>query len=317
MSDELYDVRNLLALGNFVQVIGEGANIKANPYKKKPENDAILLERDTLVAKAQIAMNQSDSVILDLESTQEPQLQAVLYLARYTKGDKAKSTEDKQAALKDANELWNNFEDSLSADAKAQVAITVGSLLIQAGELEPALKIVKKAQQATPAQPLLLELLALNVDILLRISQPDLAEKEVKHMQTIDDDATLTQLCSAWVCISFGGEKAIEAVQVAEELKEKFGPSVILLNLLALGHMAQCHFDQAEKYLTEAMAKTSGHSETLANLILCYQHLKKPVELINRYKTQLKTNSPEHPFVRELATMESKFERAAQQAATV
>lgn len=313
MSEDLYDIRNSLILGNYAQVISEGSSLKANPYRKQEENDAMLAERDAIVFKAHIGMGQCDIVLDDLADASEPNLQAIRLLAEYAKADNQNNEAQKATVVTKAQELAKTAEGSLPPAQSVHVVITVASLLIQNLDYEPALKMLRAAQNAlaTTQTPALLDVHGLAVDILLRIHRPDLAEKEHKLMATMDDDATITQMYAAWIGLAQGGEKAKESIQIFEDLREKFGTGVSLLNGLALGHMCQGNYDTAEKLLLDAMSKRSSDPETLINLIMCSQHLKKGMELINRYVTQLKSSSPHHPWVRTYTTMESKFTKLA------
>eukprot|EP01009_Symbiontida_sp_KSa7_P000395 NODE_1090_length_678_cov_573.046105_g850_i0.p1 GENE.NODE_1090_length_678_cov_573.046105_g850_i0~~NODE_1090_length_678_cov_573.046105_g850_i0.p1 ORF type:complete len:194 (-),score=51.26 NODE_1090_length_678_cov_573.046105_g850_i0:52-633(-) len=155
-----------------------------------------------------------------------------------------------------------------------------------------------------------LELHAMVVDIYLRWNRYDLAKKELEEkMLKIDDDATVSQLCQAWVNMAIGGERPVnEAIGIFEDLKAKFGGGVLVLNNLALAHMSLGDFAEAEKCLLMALEKRSGDSETLINLIVVSQHLHKPTNLVQRFLAPLKGGTP-HPWVQQYAAVESKFDR--------
>ena len=95
-----------------------------------------------------------------------------------------------------------------------------------ASDRESALRCVRGSKD--------LECLALGVQIYLAMNRPDLAEKELKTMQSIDDDHSCTQLATAWLFVAAGGEKYQDACIIFQELAEKFSPSAFLLNSQAV-----------------------------------------------------------------------------------
>lgn len=76
-------------------------------------------------------------------------------------------------------------------------------------------------------------------------------------MSTQDDDATVTQLAGAWVALSEGGDKRQEALNIFQDLGEKYNMSLLLTNAIALVHLHMGQFDEAERLLQDGLSKNA------------------------------------------------------------
>mmetsp|Transcript_36745 Transcript_36745/g.37398 ORF Transcript_36745/g.37398 Transcript_36745/m.37398 type:complete len:238 (+) Transcript_36745:3-716(+) len=155
-----------------------------------------------------------------------------------------------------------------------------------------------------------MEQCALLVQLYLRIDRLDLAQKQVKLMKGTDEDHTLTMLASAWTMLA-QGSKAVDATYVYEELADKYSPSPLLMNGLAVAKMQQGLYEEAESHLQDALAKAQSDPDSLANLVCVGQHLQRPPEVIARYLSQLKMKAPSHPLLSSLSIFESAFDRVS------
>eukprot|EP00455_Lapot_gusevi_P043849 TRINITY_DN539_c0_g1_i1.p1 TRINITY_DN539_c0_g1~~TRINITY_DN539_c0_g1_i1.p1 ORF type:complete len:182 (+),score=80.98 TRINITY_DN539_c0_g1_i1:84-548(+) len=149
------------------------------------------------------------------------------------------------------------------------------------------------------------------------MNRVDLAEKQVRAMQEVDDEDTLTQLCAAWVGIAIATEsKVTESYMILQELVEKFGPSVLVVNSLAVCQLHLRKYNEAFDLLKEAreLALSSGQRvspDTLMNTIICMQHLKKSPELIAKVVTELQQVAPDHPYFKQNADFDALFDQCA------
>lgn len=150
------------------------------------------------------------------------------------------------------------------------------------------------------------------MQLCLRIDRPDLAEKNVKAMQSLDDESVLTQLSACWLYLSQGGEKYKEASLLYKDIMDRCGSNIICLNGLAAAYIGMRRFSDAERILQEARSSFSdSHPDTMINMIALCQLTGKGAEAAGKWLPALKEAAPSHPYLAGLARAEGAFDRVA------
>eukprot|EP00808_Paulinella_micropora_P027237 g53258.t1 len=290
-SDDLRSVRNYFSLGLYDKCIEEAKSIsKSNPEMA-----------DFAQIYAVRAMVESNPAKATFPRKSSTALQAVTELAAY------------RTAAEDLKEVvLDKLKDWLSSDitkSDPTLQLVAAQIYFEQEDYKSALKLVFNAGEN-------LEKLAMQVCIFLKIHRLDMADKAVEKMKNIDDDDPLTSLAASWVACAQGGEKATEATFALQELIEKFGASVKVLNLLAACQMRLQNWAEASKYLKEArdvcsQAGKTFSAETYLNSIVNLQQTNKSQEMIAKIRGDLEKAYPNHPIVAKRAEAEKIFDKNA------
>ncbi|OMO83193.1 Coatomer, epsilon subunit [Corchorus capsularis] len=282
--DHLFNLRNNFYLGSYQAAINNSDLPHLSP------DDAI--ERDCLVYRSYIALGSYQLVINEIDSNAATPLQAVKLLALYLS-----NPHDKESTISSLKE-W--LADPAIGN-NAILRLIAGTIFMHEEDYNEALKHTNAGGT--------MELNALNVQIFIKMHRSDYAERQLRVMQQIDEDHTLTQLANAWLNLAVGGSKIQEAYLIFQDFSEKYPMTTLILNGKAVCCMHMGNFDEAETLLLEALNKDAKDPETLANLVVCSLHLGKSS---SRYLSQLKLTHPEHILVKRSSAAEDSFERALQ-----
>ncbi|XP_039000374.1 coatomer subunit epsilon-1-like [Hibiscus syriacus] len=285
--DHLFNLRNNFYLGTYQSAINNSDLPNLSP------EDAV--ERDCLVYRSYIALGSYQLVINEIDSSAATPLQAVKLLAQYLS-----NPHDKESTIASLKE-W--LADPAIGN-NATLRLIAGIVFMHEEDYIEALKHTNAGGT--------MELHALNVQIFIKMYRSDYAEKQLRIMQQIDEDHTLTQLANAWLNLAVGGSKIQEAYLIFQDFSEKYPMTGLILNGKAVCCMHMGKFDEAETLLLEALNKDAKDPETLANLVVCSLHLGKSS---SRYLSQLKLTHPDHILVKRASSAEDSFERAVQSVA--
>ncbi|XP_012446123.1 coatomer subunit epsilon-1 [Gossypium raimondii] len=285
--DHLFNLRNNFYLGSYQAAINNSDLPNLSP------DDAV--ERDCLVYRSYIALGSYQLVINEIDSSAATPLQAVKLLALYLS-----NPHDKESTISSLKE-W--LADPAIGNNHI-LRLIAGIIFTHEEDYNEALKHTNAGGT--------MELHALNVQIFIKMHRSDYAERQLRVMQQIDEDHTLTQLANAWLNLAVGGSKIQEAYLIFQDFSEKYPMTGLILNGKAVCCMHMGNFDEAETLLLEALNKDAKDPETLANLVVCSLHLGKSS---SRYLSQLKLTHPEHILVKRASSAEDSFERAVQSVA--
>lgn len=168
-------------------------------------------------------------VVLDGISANEsgtPVLAAIRKTAEYFSADG--STEKRNAVIRYFEENLGTLpsvdDENIDSDviyANIVWRLSAASVYYNEGQYENAWRVIQGglAQYASTSD---LECLAMQLQCLLQMNRLDMAKKTLARMQEKDDDATLTQLATAWLNIEQGGDKLQDAYYIFQDFCDKF-----------------------------------------------------------------------------------------------
>jgi len=290
--DELYTLRAQYWLGHYALCMDE-----AKAIARRPMSPTLKIEREEFLLRAHMALGQHDKVA---QAAAVPgasaSIQALGFRTIYET-----SSDDEGGREKALDELKLLLSD---ASGNTSIQLTCAHVFLAAGMTKEALQCVHLG--------LTLEHLSLSLQIYLKMDRLDLAAGQLSLMKQADEDSVVTQLGSVYLAIATGSSTAADATHHLNSMSEQYGPSPLLLNLIAASYMACGNFEMAATSLEECRTEHAGEdADTLVNTVVCYQHLGKGMTAIAPIVDALKASYPNHAFCQGLERVEGAFEREA------
>ena len=291
--DELYTLRAQYWLGHYTLALDE-----ARSAARRPMPPHLKSEREELMLRAQIGLGQYDRVVAEGGGRDKsPAMRALALHASYLS-----SAEVARPGVLDGLRALLSSPESAS---NTSLQLAACHVYLAANQLREALQCVHMG--------LTMEHLAMCVQIYIKIDRLDLAKDALNLLKQADEDSVLVQLTTAYLALAQGSARSDDAAHIFATLSEQYGPSLMLLNCMAVANMVGGNYDAAETNLKEAISEFGGggDADTLVNMVVCSQYLGKRGSDIDGYLNALKAMCASHPFVRGIVQVEGAFEREA------
>lgn len=286
MADKLFSIRNYFLLGSYQACIGEALKFQTKSEEEKQEKDVYLY-------RAYIAQGQAFIPLKEIPaSTKSADLAAVRRYAEFSSNPAAKK-----------KIIAEVQEDVASRNIKSDMAaVLAATILNEANLTQDAFRAVSRFEG--------LEARATKVFTLIKMNKRKLAIAEVKKMNQIDEDATLSQLANALVTAFGACGKVKDALYIYNEMADKYGRTTDLEMHQAVVAILTKDYDAAEELLESALERDSKDADVLINSLVAAQLNDKDDDVVERLISQLKQHT-EHPWVIDYNNKEADFDKIA------
>jgi len=171
------------------------------------------------------------------------------------------------------------------------------------GDLESALQVLQRARRS-------FDCMALTVQIMLRLARIDLARDILGVMTAVDDESTIVQMTNVSINIAMGGEYVKEAYYICEELSQRFTPTPMLQNAMAVSLIKQGNYSEAEALLQRIQEADPNQADAMANMVVVAQMTGR-IDLAQRLRRQVQ-NQPSLTLMDHFVGKAQEFDRLCQ-----
>lgn len=285
MGDKLFSIKNYFFLGSYQSCIGE-----ALKFSTKSEDEKLV--KDIFLYRSYIAQGQAFIPLKEIPSTtKSTELAAVRRFAEFRSNEAART--------KILNQVLEDVSSKAIQDETS--AVLAAAILNESSNPEAAFRTVSKFEG--------LEARASKVFTLVKMNKKKMAFAEVKKMNSIDEDATLTQLANALVLTSLATGKVKDALYIYNEMAEKYGKTTDLEMHQAIVDVLTQDYQSADELLTSSLERDSNDPDVLINSVVVAQHLEKDDDVVERFISLLKHTHSSHPWTQDFLAKEAEFDR--------